>query len=226
MSTSRLGQTARFAGFAFVVLTLGGFIGAGDAGYDDGSKIATYFTDHRDRILIANHVAAIGLLALVIWAWWIMTVLDRRDADSRHLGLAIFVSASILVAVEFGVIALSMTLALIADQPVDPSLARALANGSQDFSYVEYFPQALFLLAFGLAILQTRLTGAWLGWAALALVPISLIGAAPSLGLDAPVALLTSAWFLVASILIIRSENGAKRAESAGAIASELGNRP
>lgn len=215
MSKLRLGQTARFAGFAFVALTLGGFIAAGDAGYDDGSKIAVYFTDHRDRILIANHVVGIGLLALVAWAWWIMTVIERRDADKRHLGLAIFVSASILAAVEFGCIALTMTLALIADQSIDPSLARALANGAQGFSYVEYFPQALLFLFFGCAILQSRLTSEWLGWAALVLVPISLVGAAPSLGLDTPVALLTFAWFLAASVLTLRSEAGTKRAEPA-----------
>jgi len=195
---------------AFVVLTLGGFLAAGDAGYGDGVKIATYFTDHRERILIANHVAAIGLLALVAWAWWVMTVIEERDPDSRNLGLAVVMSASLLVAVEFGCVALTMTLALIADQPVDPSLARALANGAQTFSYVEYFPQALLLLVFGYAILHTRLTTAWLGWAALTLVPISLIGAAPGLGLDTPVALLTFAWFLAASIFMTRSEAGAE----------------
>lgn len=212
MSSSHLGKTARFAGFAFVALTLGGFIAAGDAGYDDGAKIALYFTEHRDRILIANHVAAIGLLALVVWAYWIMTVIEERNPESRNIGLAILMSATLLVAVEFGCIALTMTLALIADRPVDPSLARALANGAQVFSYVEYFPQALLLLVFGYAILHTRLTATSLGWAALALVPISLIGAAPSLGLDTPVALLTMAWFLAASILTIRLGSGTKRA--------------
>ncbi|HNM78074.1 MAG TPA: hypothetical protein PKI89_06915 [Tepidiformaceae bacterium] len=221
MYLSRLVEMARFGGIAFVVLTLGGFIAAGDAGYEDGSKIAAYFAGHRERILVANHVAAIGLLAFVAWAWWIMNAIERLQTDSRRLGLAIFVSASMLVAVEFGCIALTMTLALIANKPVDPSLARALVNGAQDFSYVEYFPQALLLFFFGAAILETRLTATWLGWLAFALVPLSLIGAVPGLGLDAPVALLTSAWFLAASILALRAEAGTKaRAEAGKALAT------
>jgi len=43
----------------------------------------------------------------------------------------------------------------------------------------------------------------------------------PGLGLDAPVALLTSAWFLAASILALRAEAGTKaRAEAGKALAT------
>ena len=157
MTESRLTQVARFGGLAFVVLAVGGFLAAGDAGLDNGAKIATYFADHRDRLLASYQIVAIGLLAFAVWAWSLMTTLERRDASSRNLAIAVFVSGAIVVAVEFGVVALFMTLALISDQPVDPQIARALANAAQVFSDMDYFPQALFFLALGLAILRTRL---------------------------------------------------------------------
>ena len=206
MRGSWLDRVARFGGIAFVVLALGGFMGAGDAGFDDGVKIAAYVADHRVQILIGTHLAAIGLLFFVMWSWWIMNAIDRVEDQHHNLGLAILVAAAVTAAVEFGVIALYMTLALISNQPVDPQIARALANAYQVFSYVDYFPLAAFFLVVGIAVLRTRIVGAWVGWTAIAFVPLALIAAAPSLGLDWPVGLPAFAWVCAANIALVRSK--------------------
>ncbi|HKW01776.1 MAG TPA: hypothetical protein VJN96_18245 [Vicinamibacterales bacterium] len=202
----RLDHVARFGGIAFVVLAFGGFMGAGDAGFDDGVKIAAYVAEHRDRILIGTHLAAIGLLFFVLWSWWIMNAIDRINDQLDNLGLAILVAAAVTAAVEFGVIALYMTLALISNHPVDPQIARALANAYSVFSYVDYFPLAVFFLAFGIAALRTRIVGAWVGWTAIVFVPATLIAAAPGLGLDWPVGLPAFAWVCAANIALVRSK--------------------
>ena len=208
---SRLEQTARFGGIVFVVLAIVGFLVAGDAGLDDGGKIATYFTDHRVRILIGFYVASIGLLAFVLWCWWIMNALERAGDSRDGLGVAVFVAGAMTATVEFGVIALAMTLAVISTRPVDPSLARMLANAYQAFSYVDFFPLALFFLMLGVAVLRTRIVGAWVGWAVIVLVPVCLIVAFPTLGLDASLGVLTFAGIVVPNVALIRSKRPAAR---------------
>src|SRR5262249_4984524 len=136
MRESRLDHVARFGGITFVVLGVAGFVTAGDAGLDDGAKIASYFADHRGRTPIGFHLAGIGLLAFVLWSWWIMKALQRTSDTRDNLGVGVFVAGAMTATVEFGVIALAMTLATISKQPVDPLLARALANAYQEFSYV------------------------------------------------------------------------------------------
>jgi hypothetical protein len=202
---SRLDHAARFGGITFVVLGVAGFVTAGDAGLDDGAKIARYFADHGGRILIGFHLAAIGLLAFVLWSWWIMKALQRTSDSRDNLGVGVFVAGAMTATVEFGVIALAMTLATISNQPVDPLLARALANAYQEFSYVDYFPLALFFLMLGIGVLQTRIVGRWVGWFAIALAPLCLIIAAPSLGLDLSLGLVTLVAIVVINVAFIRS---------------------
>jgi hypothetical protein len=206
MPEPRLEQMARFGGIVFVVLAIGGFLVAGDAGLDDGVKIASYFADHRGRILIGFHIAAIGLLAFVLWSWWIMDALWRVGGTRNSLGVAVFVAGAMTATVEFGVIALAMTLAVISTRPVDPSLARMLANAYQAFSYVDFFPLALFFLMLGIVVLRTRIVGAWVGWVSIVLVPVCLITAFPTLGLDLSLGLLTFVGIIVANVALIRSK--------------------
>src|SRR5215467_8221464 len=99
-----------------------------------------------------------------------------------------------------------MTLATISSQPVDPSLARALANAYQELSYVDYFPLALFFLMLGVGVLQTRIVGAWVGWFAIVLAPLCLIIAAPSLRLDLSLGLITLVAVVVINVAFIRSK--------------------
>ena len=206
MRESRLDHAARFGGITFVVLAVAGFVTVGDAGLDDGAKIARYFADHGGRILIGFHLAAIGLLAFVLWSWWIMKALQRTSDSRDNLGVGVFVAGAMTAAVEFGVIALAMTLATISNQPVDPLLARALANAYQEFSYVDYFPLALFFLMLGIGVLQTRIVGAWVGWFAIVLAPLCLITAAPSLGLDMSLGLFMLVAVVVINVAFIRSK--------------------
>lgn len=205
MPESRLDHAARFGGITFVVLAAAGFVTAGDAGLDDGAKIARYFADHGGRILIGFHLAAIGLLAFVLWSWWIMKALQRASDSRDNVGVGVFVAGAMTAAVEFGVIALAMALATISNQPVDPLLARALANAYQEFSYVDYFPLALFFLMLGTGVLQTRIVGAWVGWFAIVLAPLCLITAAPSLGLDMSLGLFMLVAVVVMNVAFIRS---------------------
>ena len=211
MPESHLEQTARFGGIVFVILAIVGFLVAGDAGLDDGARIATHFTDHRVRILIGFYVASIGLLMFVLWCWWIMNALERAGDTRDGLGVAVFVAGAMTATVEFGVIALAMTLAVISTGPVDPSLARALANAYQAFSYVDFFPLALFFLMLGVAMLRTRIVGAWVGWTAIVLVPVCLIVAFPTLGLDTSLGLLTFAGIVVPNVALIRSKRPVAR---------------
>ena len=206
MRESRLDHAARFGGITFVVLAVAGFVTAGDAGLDDGAKIARYFADHGGRILIGFHLAAIGLLAFVLWSWWIMKALQRTSDSRDNLGVGVFVAGAMTATVEFGVIALAMTLATISNEPVDPLLARALANAYQEFSYVDYFPLALFFLMLGIGVLQTRIVGAWVGWFAIVLAPLCLITAAPSLGLDMSLGLFMLVAVVVINVAFIRSK--------------------
>ena len=189
-----------------------GFLVAGDAGLDDGAKIAAYFTDHRVRILIGFYVASIGLLTFVLWCWWIMNALERAGDTRDGLGVAVFVAGAMTATVEFGVIALAMTLAVISTGPVDPSLGRAFANAYQAFSYVDFFPLALFFLMLGVAVLRTRIVGAWVGWTAIVLVPVCLLVAFPTLGLDTSLGPLTFAGIVVPNVALIRSKRPAARA--------------
>jgi hypothetical protein len=211
MNRSRLDLVAQFGGIAFIVLTLGGFITADIPDLTDGTKIAAHVAAHRDQILIGNHVAAIGMLFFAIWAWWLMNAIENVEGKHDHLGLAVFIAGVASVAVELPVMALGMTLGLISDRAVDPEIAYALANGSQVFSYVDWFPFAIFFLTVAIAVKRTRIVGAWVAWTAFALVPMSLIAAAPTLGLDTPVALLAYAWVLAANIAFIRSKTLASK---------------
>ena len=197
---------ARFGGIVFVALAIAGFLVAGDPGLDDGARIARHFAVHRVRILVGFYVAATGLLAFVLWCWWVMNALRRAGDPGDTFGVTVFVAGAMTATVEFSVIALAMTLAVISDQPVDPSLARALVNAAQTFSYVDYFPLALFFLMIGVALLRTRLVGAWVGWFAIVLAPLCLITAVPTLKLDMSVGLLTFAGIVVANIALIRSK--------------------
>ena len=56
-------------------------------------------------------------------------------------------------------------------------------------------------------MVRTRLGGPWLGWTAIAIAPMSLIAAAPKLGVDVPMALLTFAWVAIANVAMIRSDS-------------------
>jgi hypothetical protein len=198
-----LDRVGRFGGIVFVVLGMLGFFGAGDVGFEDGAKIAAHFSEHRARILVGFHVAALGMMAFVLWAYWLMKAVDRKDERGDKLGVAIFAAAVMTAAVELGVIALASALAAISKEPVDPATARTLANAYQAFSCADYFPLAAFFWAFGTAARRTGLCAPWVAWAAFALVPLSLVAASPVLGLDMIVALPIFAWIAAANVAVV-----------------------
>jgi hypothetical protein len=201
---SFLDRMSRWGGIGFTALGIAGLAGAGDLPFDDGAKVSAFFADHRGRLLLGFHLGAVGMCWFVAWSWSIMKAVDATDEQRDRLGVAILVSGAATAAVEFGVFATAMTLAVMSNRPVDPPLARALANAYQVLSCVDYFPLAMFFGAVGLAVLRRRIAAAWIGWLALVLVPLSLVAAAPALGLDMPVALVVFLWIVAANISFLR----------------------
>jgi hypothetical protein len=96
---------------------------------------------------------------------------------------------------------ITLGLAFISDQRVDPGLARALHDLAQVFSYIDWFPTALLFATLALAVWRTRFVASWLGWPAAAIALLALIAAPPSLGLDVPVSLLSFLWIAVVSVM-------------------------
>jgi hypothetical protein len=203
VSTSSPPRAERFAGWggiAFVVLFLAGVILAGDPGTKDGTKIANHFADHRTAILVGMWLAGIGLLSFAAWAWSLRDTFARLGEEG--LAAALLAAGVLTAAVEFPVVALFTSLAFMSDQAVDPGVARAIYDTAQVFSYVDWFPLALFLAAFAGAVRRTRLVAAWLGWSAAVLAVLSLGAAPPTFGLDLGVSVVVFVWIILVTVLL------------------------
>jgi hypothetical protein len=190
---------ALLAGVAFVVLTVLGFVIAGEppAANDSGEDVVEYFTDNDDLVLIGCVLEALAGLAVLVFGSAASRVM-RRDDDGVLPTLV--VAAAAVVAAGVGVdAALRIALVDVADD-LEPSSIQTMNALWSNFFFPMVIGMSGLILAIGLSALRTRIIPVWLAWIGIVLCIVFYTPA----GFVAFLA--GGLWIAIASVLMWRKE--------------------
>jgi hypothetical protein len=190
---------ALLAGVAFVVLTVLGFVIAGEppAANDSGEDVVEYFTDNDDLVLIGCVLEALAGLAVLVFGSAASRVM-RRDYDGVLPTLV--VAAAAVVAAGVGVdAALRIALVDVADD-LEPSSIQTMNALWSNFFFPMVIGMSGLILAIGLSALRTRIIPVWLAWIGIVLCIVFYTPA----GFVAFLA--GGLWIAIASVLMWRKE--------------------
>lgn len=161
-------RMAASTGVAFAVVILVAFFTYGESPSlgATASEKATFFTDHRGRILTAMVLASIALL---LFLWFAGTLAaTMRDAGEPRLAAVLLAGAAVMTAGIFGFIVLAAALASSVAKTADVGVSAALYDLATTADVVVSFPAALVAAAVAIASLRSHVFPAWFGWASLA----------------------------------------------------------
>ncbi|MFE3448811.1 hypothetical protein ACFXJ8_07720 [Nonomuraea sp. NPDC059194] len=205
------------AGIGALVVGLIGRLVMGNAPSisDSTTTIAGYLAAYRTQILTAALLFAVALMLFLWFGVALATAFRRADesSDTPALVLAGFVVVTVIGFIGVAVFA-GMTYAMVANPPLlaiaaGPYTALTVMGGIAGVAMAATFA------AVAAAILHTKVFPKWMAWFAIAVAAIRLLAAAMVgntggvLAPDGPLVvilpgLLTAAWVLVASWLLIR----------------------
>src|SRR5207253_868876 len=142
------------------------------------AKWVTYVEDHRRGILVQQVFGILGVIALVWFIAHLRHVLDRTEGHAEAFSSVVLVSGSVAAAGAVLATLPATVMAMLAGTGnLHPdSTTRMLgvlffiAGGT---SVVLLVP---FLVALGWAMLRGQLAAPWLGWLALAVAAVDLVG--------------------------------------------------
>jgi hypothetical protein len=168
---------SRFApltGLAFFVLLMASAVSGGrtpEAG-DSGARVLQLFAAHPGAVKVSSLLASSGVVFLVLFAAWFAAELRRRGA----LSTASAVLGGAVILAPGGAARAGIGWALASGHATfSPAAAQAL-NELFYSHYPAIIGIAVLMFASWLAILQTNVVPAWLGWLALV---IGLVAIAP-----------------------------------------------
>jgi hypothetical protein len=201
---------ALLAGVVFVVLTVLGFVIAGEppAANDSGEEVVEYFTDKDDLVLIGCVLEGLAGLAVLVFGSSVSRVM-RRDDDG--ILPTLIVAASAVLAAGVGVdAALRIALVDVADD-LEPSSIQTMNAIWSNFFFPMVIGMSGLILAIALSAMRTRIVPVWMAWIGVALCVVFYTPA----GFVA--FLVGGLWIAIASVLIWRRESA--RTTSPGATA-------
>jgi hypothetical protein len=177
---------------------------------DDSQTVASFFADHRDRVLSAIFLQGLGVLAVL---WFLAALVNTmREAGEARLAAAAF--GSFLLAFAFGGIG-AVTRATLAYSVADEGgdLVRPLYHLAAVLDVFANLLGAGLLVAVGAAALRTGLFARWWAWISVLAGVVSVIGStawardgfwSPTGGVTFVCFVVFLGWILVTSILLTR----------------------
>ncbi len=203
------------SGIIFVILLLVGiFLPEAPPAVDDPiDVIALYFQDNRGAVLTTGYI---NVLAGFFFIWFLSvlrTVMMKAEGGTGRLANLAYAGAILIGPMVFlSVTAYSAIAFWLGDNPrvEDQGAVRALFDLSIIAGYAAFIPLAVFLAATGLSIVKTRVLPTWLGWSAIVLAILAIVGAAGMLDADSPLAdlsfivlILFLVWTLALSVILL-----------------------
>jgi hypothetical protein len=165
-------SSERFApltGVAFVVIVAAAFAIGGSTPdpHDSVTKVASYYTDHRDKHMALSFILAIGAAFLPFFVSHLRRTLDWAGGTGRLANAAF--AGGIIATVGFWLLA-TVHLALADSAGKTPAQVTQTLNvlDGNDFIPVG-LGMAVLMLASGLSIVRHRPLPVWLGWVAIVL---------------------------------------------------------
>ena len=204
MNTSKT-RWLPLTGIAFIILMIVGFIVGGEP--PDASsppeEISQFYIDNDKRLTAAVVILVAATIALVYFASYLRTVLDRGEGENGLLSRVAFIGA-VVFAVGGAIDGTILVAISEAVDELDPTQVQTL-QALWDNDYVPLMLGIiLFTLSSGLSIVLHKSLPAWLGWTAIVigvagLVPVGGWVAFPGAGV----------WILIVSVVLLISEGKA-----------------
>jgi Domain of unknown function (DUF4386) len=216
MSTRTIGRLGAAAGIAYVVLV---FVGEGIAGGGDspapGSPAADFARWLADNAPTTSGYAGaflslLGLLAFVAFSAALYEVLRRSEREPTFLPAAALGAGLVSAAIKLGS-APPLLAAFSLRRGIDPQLAKALVEINDYAFLLTWAVDAVMLAAVAASALRTGALPRWLAIAAAVIAPLLLVSVAG--GNQAPpfAFLLGFAWFVAASVALLRPGHALSR---------------
>jgi hypothetical protein len=205
---------ARASGIGFVILLFVGFLLFGDAPKVDasGNEVAAFYSDNSGRVLAGIPIIGIAFLLFLWFAGAVANVL--RDGGEGRLGATTVAIAGAIVGLQFGVQALSESLAMNVAEAGDEGVLQALNTMSWTGDAFGAFLIAGFIGAATVGLVRTGIVARWFAWFGLiATVLVGLRGTtlasdgfwSPSGGYLYLFLLAAFGWTVVTSVLLYRA---------------------
>jgi hypothetical protein len=191
---------ALLAGVVFVVLTVVGFVIAGEppAADDPADEVVEYFTDNDTQVMIGSVVEALAGVAALFFACSVSRVMRRSDEGMLP---TLVVAGAAVLAAGVGVDAsLRFAAADVADE-LDPSSIQTMNAIWSNFFFPMAMGMSLLILAIALSALRTRIVPIWMAWIGF-LLCIAFYTPAGFIAF-----LIAGLWIAIASVLIWRRES-------------------
>ena len=187
---SRIGPAS---GMLFVFLVLAGFIVHGYPAIrpSDGQLQEWITVTDLNRFTIGVYIEALGTLCLLPFVAWLYTSLRSITGYRPWTAVLALAAGAGYVVLVLPINESWVGILEQGKQGLDVRVSQTLVSTSQAWFLMSNMLLGLFLIAAGLAILQTRAIGRWAGWAAIA---IGALGMLPGVGTLASFAILP--WLL------------------------------
>ena len=225
MPNDRWERIAAASGIVFVTLVIihAIMIGTPPKHDDPAAKVAAYFVDNRTKILTSWYIVGLGMVFFLWFLGSLRQVLAQAEGGTGRLSSVVFGSGVMLITLLAVHGAVDATLAFNVAGEGNQAVVRALYGLSMMLaSGFLSFPDAAFFLAASVVIVRTGVISRWLGWAALPIGLVQLLGGGAILATSGPFAadgaigyitfITLMLWILAASILMVLGKGLAARA--------------
>lgn len=211
----------QLAGLAFFITSVAPKMPPVDA---PAAQAAAFYTQHGGLITTNNFLFMLQTPFLLLFLAGLNGVLRRVEGGSGALAVAALgsgVAMGVILALGWLISGLGVG---IAANGGDAATIKALDGMSPLSLALSTLPRALLLAATSLVLLRSQFAPRWIGWAGLALVLISVVGATTLIiGAMFPVlalgSLLFELWTLALSIALLRHTGAVAQAASRTALA-------
>ena len=184
-----------WGGLAFLLIFLAAMIASGDDISEDatGKEVLAAVSGHKDGSYIAVFLYAPAVAALCLFGARFRSLLSPVAGAARQLfqyGLLLYAASLTIGAV--------LDLALVAAQDHGQEQVAETVNVlSNDFWIPMTIGTAILLIGAGLSVLRTALLPRWMGWVALVVGVISLLGPGGFAGF-----FVTPIWIAIAGVML------------------------
>ncbi|MFN2466920.1 MAG: hypothetical protein ABR521_02135 [Gaiellaceae bacterium] len=210
MAEQRWERLLPLAGVLATVLWLIGVfvIESGDTPGENATpqQVAAHFDADRISVILGGFLFALGSALFLVFLGSLRTAFDRARGGPTPLSAALGATGLATGILSMGAVVPGIAAGLSSEvdgRPVGPEAADALWALGDGFFVVTEAAGAVFLVAFALLVLRTRLVPVWLGWASLALGAVMLV---PPIGWAAVIFGLPVWTVLVGALLLRRGE--------------------
>lgn len=215
MTNRLVPRPAALSGIVAVVLL---FIGSGLSGSSPDvtaprSELSSWLADQ--RLTTGRYVGVflelLAILAMIVFAATLASVLRRGEGEHAVLSQTAFGAGLISAAIKLASFPAAFAAFWRAKQGFSPELASALLDMNNAAFVLTWAVDAVMLGAAAIVIVRSGILPRWLGWyagvtAAISLASVPVAAQAPPLGI-----LLTFAWLIAVSVVLMRGRVAAPR---------------